>query len=362
MIRKFCGAALFFLVLGFASAAEWKTEFLSCLGPRPDYRKALDLLTEKARDMEAGDLQTADALIPYLARKLGDAAKEQNGISDYYEKYRDNDPEFGFLDDLTHRDFLDFWMRWKSTYPLVSDMNFLARPGSGGTTLPAGIEVGLDLLNDAYYKISLGPYALEGGFWPRGFHIVTVPVAGLFDRSGTYEFALDLKCGDFVVRKPIRIDVNISSVASLAAPPPTVPPIQDGSKVRPGAPAPSNLEGDLSLYVGGKLIMTSRKLAVRMLPVNIPIPGPSMPGTKPYLPPPRTDPMANTVSILDAIALTYQTLKDLLSKKPPPPSAPTYQRVTGLSFSFARAAEDGQLSNARADVRLGQARGVILRQ
>jgi len=362
MIRRICGAGLFFLVLGFASAGEWKTELLACLGPRPDYRKALEVLTEKAGEMDAADLQTADALVPYLAWKLGDAAKELNGISDYFEKYKDNDPEFGFLDDLTHRDFLNFWMRWKSTYPLVSDMNFLVRSGSSSTNLPAGIEVGLDLTNDAYYKLSLGPYALEGGFWPKGFHIVTVPVQDLLDRSGTYEFALDLKCGEFIVRKPIRIDVNISSGSSLGSLPPPVPPIQDGSKVKRGPPPPSNLEGDLSLYVGGKLIMTSRKLAPRVIPVNIPIPGPSMPGTKPYMPPPRTDPMANSVSILDAIALTYQTLKDLLKKKPPAPPAPTYQKVTNLSFSFARASGDGAISDARADVRLDQVRGVILRQ
>jgi hypothetical protein len=362
MIRKISLTGLFFLAFGLASAADWKSELLSCLGPRPDYLKALNLLAEQVKGMEAGDRQTADALLPYLARKLGRTAEEQDLISDYYEKYKDNDPEFGFLDDPAHRDFLDFWMRWKSSYPLVSNMSFLLRPEGAASTLPAGIEIGLDLLNNAYYKISLGPYALEGGFWPRGFHIVTVPVEGLFDRSGTYEFSLDLKSGALVLRKPIRIEVNVSSVARLGSLPPAFPAVEDGNKPRPAPPVQSNLEGDLSLYVGGKLIMTSRKLAVRMPPINIPIPGPSMRGTKPYLPPPKTDPMANSVSILDALALTYMTLKDLLSKKPPAPSAPSYQKVTSLSFSFDRAAGDGPVSGARADVRLDPLRGVILRR
>jgi len=362
MIRRISVAGLFFLAFSLARAADWKAELLSCLGPRPDYLKAMNLLADQAKGMEAGDRQTAEALLPYLAGKLGRRAEEQDLISAYYEKYRDNDPEFGFLDDFTHRDFLVFWMRWKSSYPLVSGVSFLLRPGSAGTGLPAGIEIGLDLLNNAYYKVSLGPYVLEGGFWPRGFHIVTVPVESLFNRSGTYEFMLDLKSGDLVLRKPIRIEVSISSVGRLGPPPPQMPPVVDGSKARKAPPVQSDLEGDLSLYVGGKLIMTSRKLAVRMPPINIPIPGPSMPGTKPYLPPPRTDPMANSVSILDALALTYKTLKDLLSKKPPVPSAPSFQKVTSLSFSFDRAAGAGAVSGARADVRLEQMQGTILRR
>jgi hypothetical protein len=72
--------------------------------------------------------------------------------------------------------------------------------------------------------------------------------------------------------------------------------------------------------------------------------------------------MANSVSILDAVALAYQTLKDLLKKHPPAPSAPTYQKVTSLSFSFTRASGDGAFSDVRADVHLDRARGVIHRQ
>jgi hypothetical protein len=362
MIRKTFATALFFLALGQVRAADWKTEVLSYLGPRPDYRRAMDFLTEQAKSLEAGDRQTAEALIPYLARKLGNAAEEQSRISDYFEKYMDNDPEFGFLDDITHRDFLNFWARWKSTYPLVSDINFLSRFGNNGGPLPAEIDIGLELLNDAYYRLSLGPYALEGGFWPRGFHILTVPAASLFDRSGTFEFALDLKAGDIIIRKPVRLEVNLLSVVSDRAPAPVLPPVQDGTKVPPGSQAATTLEGEVSLYVGGKLIMTSRKIAARPRPINIPIPGPSMRGTKPYLPPPKTDPMANSVSILDAIALTYQALKELFAKKPPPPSAPVYQKVSGLSYSFTRTAEDGTSSDLRANVRLDRARGVILRQ
>lgn len=382
MIKRGCAVILFLLAWapvlpalalegpglpGPAGAADWKTEFLAYLGAKPDFRGAREFLTEKAKGMEEPDRQTAVALLPYLAWKSGDEAAERDLVSDYFEKYLDNNPEIGFLADSVLRDFLVFWARWRSGYPLVSAVSFLYSAAGAGSSLPAGIEVGLDLMSDAYYKISLGPYNLEGGFWRRGFHIMTVPVDGLFEQSGTYDFTLDLKAGDIVVRKPIRIVVDLSAVPSARAPSPAFPEFRNTSKPAPALTGPATaaapaLNGELSLYVDGKLVMRSRKIAAKAPPINVPLGGPSMMGTKPYLPPPKTDPMANSVSILDALALTYKTLKDLLSKKPPAPSPPSYQKVSSLSFSFTRAAADGAFSQAKALVRLEYARAIVLRK
>jgi hypothetical protein len=363
MTKRSAAAVLFFLLLRTASAADWRTELLTFLGPRPDYRRALEYLSAQAGGLEAADLQTAEALVPYLAWKAGDAALEQDRISDYFERYLDNDPEFGFLDEFTHRDFLTFWARWKSRYPLVSDLNLLSYGGAEGSDLPARLDVGLELLNDAFYKLSLGPYALEGGFWTKGFHILTIPVSGLVARAGTYEFVLDLKAGELLVRKPVGIVVELQTAGQaggLAAP--VLPRIDNSRFRRPAGETPATTEGWLSLYVGGKLIMKSRKLAPHAPPLNIPLAGPSMPGQKPYMPPPANDPMANSASILDAIALAYTALKALMAKKPPAPSPPSYQKVSSMSFTFAQASGDGAFRNARATVRLAKARAVVLRR
>ena len=47
-----------------------------------------------------------------------------------------------------------------------------------------------------------------------------------------------------------------------------------------------------------------------------------MQGQKPYMPPPKNDPMMSGVNILDALALAYKAIKDLVAKKPPKPSGP----------------------------------------
>jgi hypothetical protein len=362
MIKRIAASLLFFLAVGLAAAADWKTELLTRLGSRPDYRQAREYLAGRVSSLEGADRQVAEALLAYLAGKLGESTAEQDLIAAYFDKYADADPEFGFLDEVTLRDFMVFWARWKKSFPLVSDLNFLARRGSSAQGLPAGLEVGLELMCDAYYKISLGPYALEGGFWSRGFHIVTLPAAGLFERSGNYEFALDLKAGDVTVRKPIRVEVNLTPIASFKAAPPALPPIKETARSAASASPATNLEGELALYVDGKLIMTTRKVAVKPKPLGFTLPGPSMQGQKPYLPPPRTDPMANSVSILDAIRATYSVLKGLLSKKPAPPAPPSYDKVAAMSFTFARAEVDGKSSDCRADVRLERTRTVFVRQ
>jgi len=352
-------AVVLFMAAGLLQAADWKTELLAHLGRPPDHGAAWEFLSSAFERLEGDDRQTAAALLPYLAGKLADEGREQELIAAYFETYRGNDPDLAFLDTATRRDFLLFWSRWTRLYPLVQDLKLLSYGAAAARGLPAAIEIGLDLLNDAYYRISVGPYILEGGYWRSGFHIVTVPVGGLFEREGSYEFLLDLKAGDLIVRKPIRLEIAVADVAAPAADPGrprnTLPPQQ-------GPPGVSSLTGELSLYVDGRLILKSRKIAPKPPPLSFPLPGPSMPGQKPYLPPPRTDPMASGVSILDALALAYKAIKDLAARKPPKPSPPAYSKVDSLAFSYIRETAEGLPMTARATVALAPLPGRVFRE
>ncbi len=80
------------------------------------------------------------------------------------------------------------------------------------------------------------------------------------------------------------------------------------------------------------------------------------------MPPPKNDPMIMSgVNIVDALALAYKAIKDLVAKKPPKPSAPSYQKVSVLSFAYSRTTSGGQSVSARASLSLPPARGVILK-
>ena len=356
-LRRIAAALVLCLALPAALPADWKSELNSRLGRNPDFRAARDFLASEAPKLEGDDLQTAALILAFFSAKLDEKDREEELVSDYFETYRDYDPDFGFLEDYTIRDFLSFWARWKKAYPLVSDASILSYDRNAVTGLPGSVDIGFELLNEAFYRVSLGPYILEGGYWRAGFHILTIPLRGLFERSETYEFILDLKSADLVLRKPIRVRVDIADIAVPVAPPP-----------RETAPAPAGAslraiqEGEISLYVDGKLVLKSRKIAAKPTSFAFPLGGPLFPGQKPYMPAPKDDPMSHSVSILDAFALAYKALKDMVVKAPPPPSPPSYQKVSSLSFAYARTTAEGETVSARASLSLSPARAVILKE
>ncbi len=359
MIKRTAAALAILLAFAAVLRADWRSELLARLGRDPDYRAAYDFLSGESKKLEGEDRQIAVLILPFLAEKLGDKALERDLAAEYFETYRDNDPDFGFLDEHTLRDFIPFWATWKRVYPLVYDVNLLSYARTPATGLPGSVDVGLELLNDAFYRISLGPYILEGGYWPKGFHILTIPLRGLFDRSDTYEFVLDLKAGDVVCRRAIRVRVDI---ADLAAASPSLPRPGEDARPSPGLALKPVQEGEISLYVDNKLVLKSRKIAPKPTSFTFPLGGPSMPGQKPYMPTPKEDPIAHGVSVLDALALAYKAIKELVSKKPPTPFAASYQKVSSLSFAYSRTASGGSSVSARASISLPPSKAVILKE
>jgi hypothetical protein len=337
--------------------ADWRSELNARLGRNPDFQAAWSFLVEEAKKLQGNDKQTADFILPYLAAKTGDKSAEADLVSDYFETYFDNYPEFGFLEDYTLRGLLTFWAGWERLYPLLHNVSLLAYSHTPATGLPGSVDVGLDLMNEAYYRVSLGPYILEGGYWPKGFHILTIPLSGLFNRSDTYEFTVDLKAGDLIIRKPLRVQVDIADLATSST------PLREPFALnRTSAPAKPVEEGEISLYIDGKLVLRSRKIASHTAAFSFPVGGPLMQGQKPYMPPPNRDPaLAPGVSVLDALALAYKAIKDLVGKKPPKPFSPSYQKVSVLSYTYSRTTSAGQSVAARASLSLPQSRGFVLR-
>ena len=140
-------------------------------------------------------------------------------MADYFETYLDNDPDFGFLDESSLRDLLAFWATWKRIYPLVYDLNLLSYSRTPATGLPASVDVGLELLNEAFYRISLGPYILEGGYWPKGFHILTIPLQRTFSRARTPTSSFSTsRPATSSVRKPVRVRVDIADMVAVPRP------------------------------------------------------------------------------------------------------------------------------------------------
>jgi hypothetical protein len=357
MNKRLATGLLLALVASPILGADWKSELNARLGRNPDFQAAWSFLGEEAKKLQGNDRQAADFILPYLAAKIGDKSVEADLVAAYFETYFDNYPEFGFLEDYALRGLLAFWAGWERVYPLLHNISLLSYSHTPATGIPSSIDVGLDLLNEAYYRVSLGPYILEGGYWPKGFHILSIPLSGLFNRSDTYEFTVDLKAGDIIIRKPLRLQVDIADLQTPLA------TLRDSFALNPStAPAKPIEEGEISLYIDGKLVLRSRKIAPRTAAFSFPVGGPLMQGQKPYMPPPNKDPaLAPGVSVLDALALAYKAIKDLVGKKPPKPFSPSYQKVSVLSYTYSRTTAAGRSVAARASLSLPQSRGFVLR-
>jgi hypothetical protein len=358
MIKRAAAPILAFLLAAAALTADWRSDLRACLDPpRRDFAAARALLRESRDGLEPTDKQTAEGLLAFLARRTGDDLDEFERIVAYFETYGDADPVFGFLDDALGREFMIFWGTWKTSYPLASGFVLLERTGDDAPSLPARLEVGLELMNDAYYRVSGDGVTLAGGLWQGGFHILRLPFTGGYDRTGEIAFDLDLKVAGLVVRKRITVKVDVQSSPAFSLPP--VAPAAG----RPAPPAPRTVEGEVSLFVGDKLILTSKKLSSKPAALKIPIPGPSPWGTKPFIVPRKDSPQFNQFSILDAVAEVYKAIKDIGKKREAASvSPPSYRKTQVLRFAFTRPGPSGGEVRYKASVSLAASNGAIVRE
>ncbi len=317
-----------------ARAQDWRGDTAQLL-ESGDYAVARKMIEQGFSALAEADRPTALAFLAYTSGKLSDRPAERSWVQLYFETYGDVDPDISFLGYETRRGFLDFWGVWTKSYPLTRDFNIL-EPVETPAGPPAEIQVGLEIVNPAFYKLTADGVVIDGGFWPSGFHILSLPASELFTETSVREFRLHLKAGDLVISKPLRLDVQIAGRGAPSR------PLLPTSQVSPTYKA---LEGQIDVYVGGRKILSSQKRRLVETPMTFPLGGPSAPGQKPFMPPPRLgEPFSGApagINVVDAISQTYKAIKDLLSKKPPKPSPPSYRKVPSMSLLYSVRAEGG---------------------
>jgi hypothetical protein len=353
MIKR--AAVLVLVALAPFLRADWKEDLKGYLDPPlRDFAGAKAFLIGGRDGLEEQDRQAVDALLAFLARKSGDPRDELDRTVAFFETYGDTEPAFDFLDDALAREFMLFWGNWKRSYPLASAFVLLQRVDDEDLSPPSRIEVGLDLLNDALYRVTGGGAVIAGGLWQRGFHILRLPVGDGYDRTGEIAFDLDLKVPGLIVRKRVRVKVDVQ-----ASPVYSLPPVAPAAGKAP-PPAARPVEGEVALYIGDKLILKSQRLSSKPSPIKIPIPGPSPWGTKPYIVPRKDSPQFNQVSILDAVNLAIQAIKDIgKRRKAAAAIPPSYRKTQALGFSFTRPVPAGGTVRYSATVSLDAARGTV---
>jgi hypothetical protein len=181
---------------------------------------------------------------------------------------------------------------------LISDIGLLDNDVRQRTTPPDVLVVGIDVTMNVLYKLSDDRGVIKGGQFLKGFNAFSIDVGNRFEQSGAYAYTLELKAGAYVVQKKFKIDIRIDLPHKLQ---------------EKQAEAPAESEHVVSMYVGGQLVVSYRKLHTAELSEEIAaIPRPYK--IDPY--DAAAEPSPDTgFPILGAAVAAYQVIKGLLSKK-----------------------------------------------
>ena len=128
---------------------------------------------------------------------------------------------------------------------LISDIGLIDSGARQTTTPPNTLVVGIDVTMDVLYKLSDDEGIIKGGQFLKGFNAISLNVRDRFEQSGTYAYTLELKAGAYVVQRKFKIDIRIDLPLVVA---------------EEQAEAPVENEHVVSMYVGGQLVVSYRKL------------------------------------------------------------------------------------------------------
>jgi len=338
-------AFLFFLMAALTAgglSAQWRDDVNRLFSRGRNYKAVAEAVLPAYDTLEAADKPDAAALLAFCYGRQSDIPNETRWIFEYFEIGKAKDSGFVFLDFLNQTDILGYLNVWKMRYPYVSEISLVKGVGNE-VIIPQGLmPLVIDVSGEAYYKFSLGGNVLEAGQFKSGFNIIGLDATELFLNPGRRTYLLELKSGNLVLKKEIVLDVEVTSPLSL--PKPALSPTR-GRKV----------EFSLSMYVGGELVMTSRKTET---PVSWKLDVPVNTLTKGWNPNywinrDRPDPMRNSIDIVSAVSAIYNLLKDLLKKKNKnDPEPPKIQTVQDLSLVFPQKDPEGKDREMRVSIRL----------
>jgi len=198
---------------------------------------------------------------------------------------------------------------------------------------PQKVIIGIDLENDAYYKLTYQKNTIKAGLLHRGLNLIHVEANNLFEKSGTHMYLLGLKVGGLVLEKEIKIDIHLDT-----------PNLAEKKEAES-----KNIEYELSMFVGDELIISSKKMHYDKFQLKLD--PPSMPKNyKPFDPNWRTDPFANSFSILDAVAGIYNLIKKQKTKKSEEKPVKYIQKWQRIVTSFIRKDPGGVAREVKATI------------
>ncbi|MFB0565263.1 MAG: hypothetical protein ACETWK_06230 [Candidatus Aminicenantaceae bacterium] len=320
---------LLIILMGFQTGllADWKTEISGYFNKKNDYRGAADYLLNSFETVNEKDKAIVCGLLAFSFSMLNDKNNEYKWLGEYFETYGGYGTGFNFLDVTTNAAILDYIKIWKGKYPLVTEIGLIDKDSSYNSASPAILIIGIEIMNNAHYKLSDEKNILEGGLFMKGFNSLSIKSGDIFEGSGSHFYFLDLKADDFSLRKEIEIDIKMDTFRKEKKP---------ENKVM-------NREYLISMYIGDKLVASARKSAQTSIPLKIDIPlgkGRFAP-YGPVDPHDRPDPFSSSFSIFNAVAGIYNLAKELKKGKEREKLTPSIQPKRQITVTFVKKISEG---------------------
>lgn len=149
--------------------------------------------------------------------------------------------------------------------PVITHIGFLKNQFHNTHEPPKVIILEIIITNKAYYKISSNTSTISAGMINKGLNRVEIEAGELFKVPGTHVYILETNFDQWNFRYEITIDIQLDTPVPDSHPVP-VPPA-------PGPEEPVKSEEfpqinvpigyDLSMYIKGRLVAKTRKLAPR---------------------------------------------------------------------------------------------------
>jgi hypothetical protein len=216
-------------------------------------------------------------------------------------------------------------------FPLVSGM-CLVENTAYQTGLPPGkITIGMQVRNDALFKISFKNRVLHAGLLRRGFNTIALPSSAFFQKTDTHTFILECKADESVIVKEIDINIRILPLYVVQ---------QRGEERKKHVYT-------LSFLIGDRLIYATRKFAPGDISFKLELP-PSLGQYDPFGLIKGAQKPITGIPILGAVAGLYHLAKSLSPVKDISKEGGAIQKKQQIDTTFLKTNMSGDLWQWRA--------------
>jgi hypothetical protein len=141
-------------------------------------------------------------------------------------------------------------------FPLVSGICLVESEAYQKKYPPGKITIGLEVLTDTLFKISLENRVLDAGLLRKGFNTLSLPSKDFFRETDIHSFFLECKSEESFVSKEITIDVRLFPLYI----------------VRKRGEEKKQMVYTLSLLIGNRLVYSTRKFSPSAISLDLELP------------------------------------------------------------------------------------------